>query len=261
MRFWRSHFLIACAASTATALVVGGIAWATIPNNLDGAINACYKTTRPDKGAVRIIDHQGGRACRAGEEMLTWSSHAFRWRGEWQSTIPYKVNDVVSLDGSSYIARAPTTNVLPVSASYWALMASAGSQGPAGATGVAGPTGASGPSGVALCGGYPHVAVDWSIPLSTPGNGCNLTGANLASQVLTNANLVNANFTNATLTTAALGGADFTGANLTGANLTGALNMATATVTGVTWSATTCPDASLSSTNLTSPESCIGHFV
>ena len=49
MKFWRSHFLIACAASTVTALVVGGIAFATIPNNLDGSISACYKTTAPDK--------------------------------------------------------------------------------------------------------------------------------------------------------------------------------------------------------------------
>jgi hypothetical protein len=255
MKFWRSHFLIACAASTATALVVGGIAFATIPNNMDGSISACYKSSAPDKGQMRIIDHQAGRACRAGETMLEWPTRIFRWRGEWSSSVAYKKNDVVSLNGSSYIALTNTTNVVPVSTGYWSLMAAAGTgtgttgaTGATGPAGVTGPAGATGPSGVAQCGGFPHVGIDWSVAGSTAGNGCNLTGANLTNQNLTNANLTNANLTNANLT-----GANLTGANLTGANLTGA------TLTGVTWSGTTCPDGTLSSTNGTSPESCIGH--
>lgn len=77
-----------------------------------------------------------------------------------------------------------------------------------------GPKGDPGPSGVPLCGGYPHNAIDWSIPGSTPGHGCDLNGANLTDAVLTNANLVNANIAHANLV-----GANFSGANLTGANL------------------------------------------
>ena len=261
MKFWRSHLLIACAASTATAIIVGGIAFATIPNNLDGSISACYKTNPPNKGQMRIIDHQAGRACRAGESLLTWSSHAFRWRGAWSSSVAYKVNDVVQLNGSSYIAKAPTTNVLPLSTGYWSLMTAAGSPGgatgPTGATGpigTTGPAGTTGPSGVAQCGGYPHTGIDWTIPGSTPGNGCNFTDANLTNQKLSAANLTNANFS-----TANFASADLTNANLTGANLTGATNMGTAILTGVTWSNTTCPDGTVSNTNLTSPESCIGH--
>lgn len=265
MKSWRSHLLIACAASTATAIVVGGIAFATIPNNLDGSISACYKTSAPNKGQVRIIDHQAGRACRAGESMLSWPSRAFRWRGAWSSTVAYKVNDVVQLDGSSYIATAPTTNVLPLSAGYWSLMTAAGSPGGAtgatgpagpagatGATGVTGPVGTTGPSGVAQCSGYPHNGIDWSVPGSTAGNGCNFTGASLVNQELSTANLTNANFTGANFTNA-----DLTNANLTGANLTGATGMGTATLTGVTWSGTTCPDGTLSSASL--PETCVGH--
>ena len=68
MKFWRSHFLIACAASTATALVVGGIAFATIPNNLDGSITACMTTVAPNKGQIRIIDHQAGRSVPQGRD-------------------------------------------------------------------------------------------------------------------------------------------------------------------------------------------------
>src|SRR6185437_9826144 len=104
MKLWRSHFLIACAASTATALVVGGIAFATIPNNLDGSISACMSTVAPTKGQIRIIDHQAGRACRHGEQMVSWSTRGFRWRGVWSNGAAYKTNDVVSYNGSSYIA-------------------------------------------------------------------------------------------------------------------------------------------------------------
>ena len=247
MKFWRSHFLIACAASTATALVVGGIAFATIPDNMDGSISACYKTAAPDKGQMRIIDHQAGRACRAGETMLNWPTRIFRWRGEWSSSTAYKQNDVVSLNGSSYIALTNTTNVVPVSTGYWALMAAAGTgtgttgaTGATGPAGVTGPAGATGPSGVALCGGYPHVGIDWS--------GCNLTGANLTNQNLTNANLTNANLTNANLTNAT------SPAPTSPARPHGRC----ATVTGVTWSATTCPDGTLSSTNGTAPRAASG---
>ena len=262
MRSFRSHLLVACAASTVTALVVGGIVYATIPNNMNGDITACYRTKAPNKGELRIIDHEAGRACRSNEAMLAWPSRGFSWRGTWQSGVAYKTNDVVSYNGSAYIATKPTTNVLPVSAGYWSLMASAGTPGGAagatgatGATGVTGPSGATGASGVAECDGYPHAGIDWSVSGSTPGNGCDLAGANLANLNFNGANLTNANLSGANLDTVI-----FDNANLTGVNLAGAINMSTASVTGTIWSNTTCPDSTNSSTNGTSPESCVGHF-
>ena len=247
MKSWRSHLLIACAASTATAIVVGGIAFATIPNNLNGTISACYKRNPPDNGQIRIIDRQAGRTCHRGESLLNWPTRGFRWRGTWNSKAAYKQNDVVELNGSSYIALTNTTNILPVSRGYWALMAAAGAgDGATGATGATGPVGATGPtgpSGVAVCGGYPHAGIDWS--------GCNLTGAFLANQTLSGANLTNANLAGANIT-----GADFTSANFTGANLTGAQGLGSAIVTGATWSGTTCPDGTLSDNNA---GTCVGH--
>jgi hypothetical protein len=300
MELVRSRILAACAASTVTALVIGGIAWAAVPTGTTGSIWGCYRLTAPSKGALRIVDHQAGRGCRADEALLAWPSRGFRWRGTWNNSTAYAPNDVIAFHGSTYIATRPTTNVLPSSAAYWTLMASAGvagqagtpgatggtgpqgtpgatggtgpqgpqgvqgnpggtgAQGNPGATGGTGPqgspgtpgtpgatggtgpqgnpgaTGGTGPSGVALCGGYPHTGIDWSVPGSTPGNGCNLTGANLT----------NANLTNANLTSANLAGATFTGAN----------------VTGVLWSNTTCPDSTNSGTNGSSPESCVGHL-
>lgn len=59
------------------------------------------------------------------------------------------------------------------------------------------------------------------------------------------------------------GGDDFRNADLTGANLTGArlgLHLSGANLSGVTWGATQCPDATFSDTNGTSPESCCGHL-
>ncbi len=71
-KLFQSRLFAACAASTLTAVVVSGIAWAAIPSSTTGNIAACYRTTGPNKGAVRIIDHQAGRACYADEAMLTW---------------------------------------------------------------------------------------------------------------------------------------------------------------------------------------------
>jgi uncharacterized protein YjbI with pentapeptide repeats len=95
--------------------------------------------------------------------------------------------------------------------------------------------------------------VDWR--LADIGPFASLTGANLSGVNLSGAfvvpptSLSNANLSGANFTYAYLHQADFTGANLTGANLT-----------GVTWVEVTCPDGTLSNTNGTSPQSCLGHL-
>lgn len=73
-----------------------------------------------------------------------------------------------------------------------------------------------------------------------------LGGANLAGVDLSNTNLKNFNLTDANLTGANLTGANLTDANLTNADLKGAMGMSTATLTGITWSGTMCPDGTSS---------------
>ncbi len=70
--------------------------------------------------------------------------------GDYDGGTAYVVGDVVSYNGSSYIAYQPTTGNLPTNTSYWYLLASkgfTGVTGPTGATGNAGPTGGVGPTG------------------------------------------------------------------------------------------------------------------
>lgn len=135
-------------------LATGGtFAWASIPNSTTGAVNACYPTSGTSKGALRVIDYQAGARCASGEALLSWSSRGVRWRGPWNGTVAYSVNDVVRYSGSAYIARLANTNVVPTNMTNWALMVSVGSTGSQGATGTqglqgnTGGTGAQGPSG------------------------------------------------------------------------------------------------------------------
>lgn len=46
-------------------------------------------------------------------------SNSFAWRGAWSSVTTYAVNDVVSYNGSSYIAVVSNTNVTPTSGATW----------------------------------------------------------------------------------------------------------------------------------------------
>src|SRR5579871_3469400 len=86
------------------------------------------------------------------------------WQGAWSSTGTYKLNDAVSVGGSSYISltNANSNNAPATSPSSWALLAQVGATGAIGVTGatgatstVAGPTGpvglqgATGPTGAA----------------------------------------------------------------------------------------------------------------
>lgn len=60
------------------------------------------------------------------------------FRGAWSSGTGYVINDVVSLNGSSYIAVAANSNQTPPNATYWAVLATAGATGSAGADGAPG---------------------------------------------------------------------------------------------------------------------------
>jgi len=278
MKVLQSRFFTACVASLVTAMVVGGIAWAQIPAT-NGVITGCYDNKT---GALRVIDASKTK-CAGGTTELQWNQK--------------------------------------------------------GAQGVPGPPGIGG-----TCSGLPHVGVDWSVPASTPGHGCDFMGAEISGNIsnanLTNANLTDANFscacdykninftgveadhislqgavgaiwTNATLTNANLACGDWTGdvfvnanlsgsdlssycgfggtfknanftrANLTGAdfafsgtsdtftnasftnanatkaNFKGATGMGSATLNGVIWSDTICPDGTNSNSD---GNTCVGHL-
>lgn len=69
------------------------------------------------------------------------------WQGAWNSGTSYAIDDVVSNNGSAYIAIAANTNQAPPNATYWNLLASKGDTGATGAKGDTGATGAAGTNG------------------------------------------------------------------------------------------------------------------
>jgi hypothetical protein len=71
------------------------------------------------------------------------------FKGPFDATISYAINDAVSFKGSSYVAIAATKvgDPAPDANSSWSVMAVQGTTGPAGQSGPAGPQGAPGPSG------------------------------------------------------------------------------------------------------------------
>jgi len=78
---------------------------------------------------------------------------SFNFRNLFDNTAAYAVNDVVTYNGSSYVAIAasagPNNSTPDTNPSAWSLMAQQGATGSAGATGAAGPQGTSGPMGPA----------------------------------------------------------------------------------------------------------------
>ena len=101
------------------------------------------------------------------------------WRGAWNETYNYSINDSVGYNGASWFAidniparPTPLTPNIPpdVDTSHWALLAMQGSQGPQGPQGIPGlpgPTGPAGSSGPDL----PVKVVSTTTPSGTPANG------------------------------------------------------------------------------------------
>jgi hypothetical protein len=71
--------------------------------------------------------------------------------GQWTSTTTYAVPDVVTYNGSTYLAIAANSNTAPdTNPNTWQLLAAAGAAGPAGPTGPQGPQGVSGSASIAF---------------------------------------------------------------------------------------------------------------
>lgn len=71
----------------------------------------------------------------------------FSPKGEYNPSTAYKALNIVSQDGSSYVALQPTTGNAPPNPVYWQLLAEKGEQGPQGVQGEQGPQGETGPQG------------------------------------------------------------------------------------------------------------------
>lgn len=137
----------------------GGVAYAAIPNSNTGVITGCRSTAT---GVLRVIDSQAGQACKAGESVLAFNAkgQSLRPAGIWDQSTTFRPGDVVSLDGSSFVAKTTNVNVKPPNSAHWQVNAGKGDPGAIGATGAVGrqgapgaqgpqgPVGATGPQGV-----------------------------------------------------------------------------------------------------------------
>lgn len=103
----------------AIALGAGAVAWAVIPDLGTSLIHGCYNTS---SGALRVIDPSKGQSCAVGEAALNWNAHGLNWRSGWNPTVSYAANDVVTRNGSTYVARASNVNSAPPSTN-WLLLA------------------------------------------------------------------------------------------------------------------------------------------
>jgi microcystin-dependent protein len=71
------------------------------------------------------------------------------WRGAWSGSVSYQIADVVSDEGSSFVAIESSTGANPeVSTAVWELLAQSGTPGARGDPGVTGPTGPAGGTGL-----------------------------------------------------------------------------------------------------------------
>jgi hypothetical protein len=111
------------------------------------------------------------------------------YRGEWDAEVPYSANDVVTQDGSSFVALRETIGVAPAGSTNsvnldWALFASKGDTGAAGTAGSPGTAGADGAPGLPGAAG-PAGAQGPAGPSGTTGQGA-LSVVSTGSAVLTN---------------------------------------------------------------------------
>jgi hypothetical protein len=104
----------------------------------------------------------------------------FSFRGAWDATAAYHANDVVTTDGSAYVARNDSVGIDPqVNDAAWTMFVARGDAGPAGANGTNGTNGINGTNGTNGTNGINGTnglgAVLVSIPAGTAGP-CAATG-------------------------------------------------------------------------------------
>jgi len=99
-----------------------------------------------------LIDGLG--AVSASSDYIFGSGGRMVWKHDWSYSVEYVVNDVVVLDGSTYVCIDDNENKSPdTETSYWHPLGGGGTgDGATGPTGPTGPTGLIGPSGIGTTG-------------------------------------------------------------------------------------------------------------
>ena len=92
----------------------------------------CITTISTDIGPVNVLRKIGPKQdCPSGETLYTWERTGFSWRDVWSSSTTYKVNDAVSLGGTSYLSLVDDNlnNDPETSPGEWAILALEGADG------------------------------------------------------------------------------------------------------------------------------------
>jgi BclB C-terminal domain-containing protein len=137
--------------TSALATVVAGAAM--VPEQAyaqQTTARTCIATVSTNSGNVTVLRKIGPKqSCPNGEQLFTWERSGFAWRDAWENTTTYKVNDAVSLGGTSYLSLVDDNvgNDPETSPDAWAILALEGAPGPTGADGEVGPAGPPGPDG------------------------------------------------------------------------------------------------------------------
>ncbi len=102
-------------------------------------------------GSVAFWQLSGDGTRRQGALAATIDPVPLSWRGAWTAEARLAPGEVVSYEGSAYVAQEDTSGVAPRCAGQpdcpWALVAARGPQGPTGPQGPQGATGPPGPAG------------------------------------------------------------------------------------------------------------------
>jgi hypothetical protein len=132
--------------------------------------------------AWQFVD-EDRRAAALGEATKEGVQGTIRWRGEFNKEVAYEPLDVVSFEGSSYVATTEIREAAPPD-EPWNLLARGGD---AGAQGLQGPAGTLSGTLASPTGKYSLVVADDGIVMQGPGGSIKLqdTGA----QVIANRNL------------------------------------------------------------------------
>ena len=139
---------------TQLGLALGAVAALSVASTAVAAepstARTCITTIQTNVGAMNVLRKIGPKqTCPSGETLYTWERTGFSWQDVWSAGTTYKVNDAVSLGGTSYLSLvdANLNNDPETSPSQWAILALEGDTGATGATGTAGATGAPGATG------------------------------------------------------------------------------------------------------------------
>jgi hypothetical protein len=149
------------AVAAVVAIVVGGVAAASIPDSGTGVITGCYQRST---GRLRVIDAEAGDRCSRTESPITWNqsgpqgepgpagpSNAFYTMEREQVTLPAQGETTIATltapPAGSYVFSAHTTAVNPDPVDWTAVRCgiraagedSYGTWGSAAAVGLAGP--------------------------------------------------------------------------------------------------------------------------